>query len=270
MNGVEKYSEKYRFALTGFATSLASLFALAIILLTPSMSAAKEMRFPDKPARSTFVVDDGELLSSAEERQISDIARALLKDERITLYVVTSEPLSKRTTGFVSIETYAKGLFNEWGIGYKGRNRGMLLLVSKTDRRARIELGADWGIGDNRDAQRIMDAVIIPHFKAGDFSGGIVKGAENLDLVARGLMLESAYYAPWVVPTLAFFAFLSLFAGISLVRSGRKGVGWLLITVGIAMLTFILNIIYNSFIRDSAHNGFGGGFSGGGGASGSW
>ena len=70
-----------------------------------------------------------------------------------------------------TIERYATALFNEWGIGSQQRNYGMLLLVSLGDRRARIELGAGWGLDYNRQSQNIMDSLIVPSFKQGAYGG---------------------------------------------------------------------------------------------------
>ena len=71
-------------------------------------------------------------------------------------------------------------------------NYGMLLLVSKGDRRARIELGAGWRHDKDVQAEQIMDEQIVPRFKQGDFSGGIEAGVESLDKLARDLKFRRA------------------------------------------------------------------------------
>ena len=91
------------------------------------------------------------------------------------------------------LERYATELFNAWGIGSERRNYGMLLLVSKGDRKARIELGADWGHRYDSDAKKVMDTLIIPMFKRGQFPGGILAGARTeidlTDVLRRRLQL---------------------------------------------------------------------------------
>ncbi len=87
----------------------------------------------------------------------------------------------------ITIEYYAYELFNEWGIGSERRNFGMLLLVSLGDRKARIELGASWGVTYNVDAQKVMNTMIIPAFKQSDYSAGILAGVTGMDSMARGL-----------------------------------------------------------------------------------
>ena len=81
------------------------------------------------------------------------------------------------------IESFATQWFNEWEIGTEktnGGNQGILLLVSIYDRKARIELGKDWGHDFDKHCQQIMDNVIISQFKQADYSTGIIEGTEAL------------------------------------------------------------------------------------------
>ena len=86
------------------------------------------------------------------------------------------------------IETFAHFLFDQWEIGAveiagfdpETLYRGILLLVSKGDRKARIQLGAGWGRQADGICKQIMDRVIVPKFKQGNFSEGIKNGFESL------------------------------------------------------------------------------------------
>ncbi len=75
-----------------------------------------------------------------------------------------------------SLESFATGLFNDWGIGNKERNDGILILVVANDREMRIELGAGYGPQYDIPAQDIINAVMLPAFRAGDLSTGIEAG----------------------------------------------------------------------------------------------
>jgi len=246
------------------------IFLSAILLSWPTDSFGAKLNFPDEPARNSFVVDEINLLSDADKYQVNEIAKTLLKEERIALFVVAIDSLEEYDADFLSIESYARELFNSWEIGYDHRNYGMLLLISKSDRKARIELGADWGHTHDSQAQYIMNKLIIPRFKDGYFSGGVVEGVKGMDAMGRGLALPSPYYQWWVIPSLATAAFVLIICSISLIRSGRNGVGWLLLTAAFFIIMFILKTIYESVFSDSAYGAGGGGFSGGGGASGGW
>ena len=92
------------------------------------------------------------------------------------LAVVTVPSLRGET-----VEAYAHELFNEWGIGKKGVNNGVLLLVAPTERRMRIEVG--YGLEPlltDSVCGEIRDQAIIPHFKNNDYAGGIIAGTQRL------------------------------------------------------------------------------------------
>ena len=112
-----------------------------------------------------------------------------------------------------------------------------------------------------------MDTLIIPEFKRGSYSPGILAGVRGLDSMARGLALPKEK-VPWWIPV-AFFGGIVLVVAviISLFKSGRKGWGWALLAVLGVVLFFVLRAAASS--RGSG-GAFGGGSSGGGGATGSW
>lgn len=85
-----------------------------------------------------------------------------------------------------SLESFATGLFNSWDIGNKERNDGILILVVANDREMRIELGAGYGPQYDIPAQDIINAVMLPAFRAGDLSAGIEAGTNAvIDHIAR-------------------------------------------------------------------------------------
>ena len=88
-------------------------------------------------------MDEADLLHAAEQQRIEELCGKLLKEEHIPIVVVTIPSLAKYDAS--NIESYARGLFHNWGIGSQAHNYGVLLLVSVGDRKARIELGAAWG-----------------------------------------------------------------------------------------------------------------------------
>ncbi len=79
------------------------------------------------------------------------------------------------------IESYSIQVASEWKIGQKGKDNGVLVTIAKKDHRMRIEVG--YGLeGDLTDlmAGRIVDEIMTPAFKAGDFYGGINKAVDNI------------------------------------------------------------------------------------------
>jgi uncharacterized protein len=239
------------------------------LLLGPA--AAFAVTYPAKPPSTDWFVDSAGLLDSAAKQDINQIVFKLWKDQRVPIYVVTIPSLAAQQAEGLRIERYAFDLFNSWGIGSENRNFGMLLLVSKGDRKARIELGSGWGARSDVQAQSIMQDQIVPRFKEGDFSGGIVAGVAALDKLARGLELPSPYRPPWQIALWVGGILLSVVVGISLIRSGQKGWGWAFLAFAATLLFFLLKAIASSSAQSgSSSGGFGGGSSGGGGATGSW
>ena len=135
--------------------------ATLILSLLIYCSSSFAVNFPDKPPETDFFVDKATLISTEDRAEINTIASKLLSEENIPIFIVTIGSLATYEASSQTIETYTTALFNEWGIGSPERNYGILLLVSRGDRRARIELGADWGYSHDRAAQDIMDNLII-------------------------------------------------------------------------------------------------------------
>jgi uncharacterized protein len=86
-----------------------------------------------------------------------------------------------RSTAPEVIEEYSIRVVENWKLGRKGVDDGVLLLVAKDDRRVRIEVGYGLeGVIPDALASRIINEAITPRFKAGDFHGGIAAGVERL------------------------------------------------------------------------------------------
>jgi uncharacterized protein len=122
------------------------------------------------------------------------------------------------------IETYANQLFRAWQLGQAQKNNGILLLVAPNERKVRIEVG--YGLeGTLTDAlaSTIISAAIVPHFKRGDFSGGVEAGVHGITAVLR---TDSSQWQPqalvatpkprwfgeYVIMAVVFSVFLGAFA----------------------------------------------------------
>lgn len=235
----------------------------------------------DRPGDHEFVRDLAKMIRPDDTKKIQEIAGKLLKEKATPIIVVTIDSMANHGGAGMRIETFARLLFDQWGIGHEklngeNWNTGILLLVSKSDRKARIELGAGWKRDHDSQASKIMAELIIPKFKTGDYSGGIVAGVEGLDQMARGLELPQAPTPPtpwWVYAAIVGFFGLMVFTGVSLYRRGASGWAWLFWGIVFSILGFLLYTMMNSRSRSSggfSGGSFGGGFSGGGGATGSW
>ena len=225
-----------------------------------------------------YVTDLGDLLSDAQEEQIEQWLWRVESRTGVEIAVVTIESVSDYPgAAGPSIEAFATGLFDGYGVGNLPANDGVLLVVARGDRKARIELGVAYGQRRDRDASRIMDNVIVPRFKQGDYAGGITEGVRAIMLEYAGVRVGTNWKLIGLlvaIPAVGLIAF-------SLFRSGKRGWGWivvgLLIVLVIAVFTVVAAAIQHaprgssdSWSSGGFGGGFGGGSSGGGGATGSW
>jgi len=150
----------------------ASSLLLALLALWLTVAWAE----PQFPALTGRVVDQAEILSPAEEQALSD---ALATHERATtnqVVVVTIKDLQ----GY-DIQDYGYQLGRHWGIGQKGKDNGVLLLVAPEERKTRIEVG--YGLeGTLTDAlsHRIIQDRIIPEFREQRMAAGVEAGAQAI------------------------------------------------------------------------------------------
>lgn len=231
----------------------------------------------EPPGDREFVRDLAGMLDEKTTKQIKELCDKLLTDKATPIIVVTIDSMAKYGGADMRIETFATILFNQWQIGHakigdEDWNTGILLLVSKDDRKSRIELGAGWGHREDKLCQQIMDDYIITNFKQGKFDAGILAGVEALDKMARKLELPTKPVSPWTYVIIAVAIGLVIFTVVSLIRRGSSGWAWLMWGVVFAVIGTLLYQMLNNRGGGGGFGGgsFGGGFSGGGGASGSW
>lgn len=217
------------------------------------------------PALTGRVVDSAQMIDPAVREQLTQQLQALEQTSGDQLVVVTVPDLQG-----VPIEDYGYQLGRQWGIGQKGKDNGALLILSRDDRQLRIEVG--YGLeGVLTDAQSwvIINQVILPKFKAGNFSQGISDGVAAMIQVVGG--------EPLAVPAhVADANFAMDNPGFSIgLFILLIGVLWLCNRMGLPVGAILLAIL-NSSGRGGGGGGGGGGFRGGGGgfggggASGSW
>jgi len=134
------------------------------------------------PQANGYVVDQSGIIDPATQARLNAWILELKQKTGSELAVVTVD-----TTGPLSIEEYAVNLFGRFGIGQKGKDNGVLLLVAYKDHHMRIEVG--YGLeGAITDAlsSRIINMIMSPEFKQGNFSDGVEKGAGAIvSLIAK-------------------------------------------------------------------------------------
>lgn len=210
------------------------------------------------------------------------------------------------TTQPESIEQYSIRVVDVWKLGRKKVDDGILIIVAKNDHKMRIEVGYGLeGVVPDVIAKRIVAEIMAPHFKQGDFFGGINAAVEQLIALISGEALpapeaQSAGNGQWegMLPLLLFGglivggllrAMLGNFLG-GAINGGLIGAavwilgGSLIAALALAFIAFVITLSGGlGMLPGIGRGGFGrgggfggGGFSGGGGgfggggASGNW
>ncbi len=136
--------------------------------------------------------------------------------------------------------------------------------MSTQDRKIRIELGAGYGIQYNNIMKNIIDEVMVPFLKRGDYTEGIQLGVEK---VINQVTIEVTFfewYKYYIYAGVA--ALISLLIAISIDKKENAPLFWVLL----AIVGFLILYIIRGIISGEASFGHGGGSSSGGGASGSF
>ncbi len=250
-------------------THLFLTIALLLCLVVPALAS-----FP-KPVG--LVNDFANIIPNNAQAKLENLLRELKQKTTDEVAVVTIADLEN-----ASVEGYAVDLFENWGIGQKGKDNGVLILVAVAQRKVRIEVGYGLeGILPDGRVGEIIREQITPAFKAGDYGGGLLQGtlavagiiARDAGVQLSGLPQVSRRQYPThsrsrrggglgslillALMVFLFFKYPRLFSLLllgSLLGGGRRGGYWSGGGGGFG----------------GGFGGFGGGLSGGGGASGGW
>ncbi|WP_325457737.1 YgcG family protein [Hyphomicrobium sp.] len=153
-----------------------AVFAASVTLIATASAA------PTYPELTGRVTDQAGLLSPADKADIENTLADLERTSTDQIAVVTVKSLD----GY-PIEDYSIGLARKWGIGQKGKDNGILLLIAPNDRQVRIEVGRrlEPFMTDTMSALIIHNA-ILPKFRRGDYAGGIKDGVRDIKTVLLG------------------------------------------------------------------------------------
>ncbi len=234
------------------------------LLWALALTAQAELKFPELSGR---VVDTANLIEPAVRQQL---AQQLAAHEQTTgeqVVVVTLPDLQG-----TSIDDFGYQLGRHWGIGQKDKNNGALLIVARDERKLRIEVG--YGLEERlTDAQSsiILNQVITPAFKNGQFSKGISDGVAAMLLVLGGSPLDEPVAGPSTRHSgILLFGLLILVVFVMLGGGGGRGRGRG--GPGAIVGGILGGLASGGFGGGGGGGGFGGGGGsfGGGGASGGW
>ncbi|WP_222981558.1 TPM domain-containing protein [Flagellimonas meishanensis] len=240
-----------------------------------------QFTIPEKPDRQTSVYDYVNLLSNAQH---SALEQKLIRysDSTSTQIVVA---IISSTEG-ENINYLGAQWGQKWGIGQENKDNGVLILLAKDDRRIAINTG--YGVeGALTDimSKRIIESVIIPEFKKGDYYQGLNQGADAIFRVLTGEFKEERTFNDGSQFSKKIFFLILIFIIIMIIlsrknKNNRGGKGGRHRGPDIWDMIILSNMGRSSgssggfgsgsFGGGGFSGGFGGGSFGGGGASGGW
>ena len=248
---------------------------LLLALLTSRGTAAQSL--PPRPDPPRLVNDLAHLMQPAEADALERKLVAYNDSTSSQITVVTVPTLDGD-----DIADYAQKLYESWGIGRKGKNNGILILVAQQEHRARIQTGYGLeGAVPDAIAKRIISNTLVPAFKQNQYYAGLDRATDQLIALAKGeYQADPADARPqgrgngsgsgipfWLIIAVLVLLFAMMRSRGGGGRGGRGG-------------GFIAPLIFGGGFGGGGFGGgggggggfggFGGGSSGGGGASGSW
>lgn len=239
-----------------------------------------------RPNPPQAVNDFAHLLEPFQRDALEQKLRAYNDSTSSAIVIITVNNLD----GYDIAEVALKYL-RDWGVGIKGKNNGVVVLISKEERRARIETGYGMeGVLPDITAKHIIDDEMIPEFKNGDYYGGLDHAVDAIIKAAAGeykadpKTKDSDRGGAGIVFLIIFIIVMVIFLGR---KGGGGGGGQYMSRRGSRSFLDALPwfLMGNMMGRGSGgggggfggggfggggFGGFGGGGGGGGGASGGW
>lgn len=148
------------------------LRSLAVWLTLATSALAQSLPEPLSETLSDFA----DVLDATQEGRITRLLAATRDETGVQMVVVTLPGLDARGGAGRDIETYARDLFNAWGIGGAERNDGILMLLDTERREARIALGSGYDPVYDGRAARVLSTAVLPALRAGNHAEGIEAG----------------------------------------------------------------------------------------------
>ena len=221
--------------------------------------------------QNTFVYDQASILSDDTEKIVNKMLNELEAKTSAEVAIITTPSLY-----WNSLEDYANKLFNQLGIGKKGKDNGVLLLISADNKKVRLEIGRGLeGVLTDSISGRILDDYFVPYRKINDYDSAVyftASAVANKIAASSGVVLngtdENASVADAEELPDIFYTIIAIaiIIGMIILYFVNPDLFWMII------LSF-LSCGRSSSGGSSSHSGrssggsFGGGFSGGGGAS---
>lgn len=228
-----------------------------ILFLVPGVASAD---YPS--AKAEYVNDFAKIIDNTKQKALKKELRDTEYYSGVEIVVVTVKSYGHYKTGASSWEEFSTSLFNKWGIGNLPDNNGVLVLVSKEDRKIRIELGAGYPSHYDAIMKSIIEDEMVPELKNGNYTAGIINGTRAVIEAVTVSVSFFEWYKNYILA--GILAVISTLAALYAEKTGKRGLFW----VFISLAGFLVLGLLRSLSEGNRSDGHGGGSSSGGGASG--
>ncbi len=244
---------------------------LLIVLFISLFSVASVTAAENFPPPTGAVNDFAGVIGQEHRSAMTRLAQEVLEKTGTAVVVATVQ-----TVGDSDPDEYANRLYEAWGIGKKGEDKGVLIFLALKERRVRIETGYGVeGVITDGMAGEILDRRAIPYLRSGDYGTGLLNAMVAVsEILARnaGVTLTGTPRVPSPVvrevrpslSPLALIVFLVLMGLLLSTRTGRRVLALLLLSSMSGRGGRYGGGGFGGF--GGGFGGFGGGMSGGGGA----
>ncbi len=247
---------------------------LIVLFVLMGLTVHAQFTIPEKPEFQTSIYDYADILSSAEEKQLESKLIRYSDSTSTQIVVISIADLKGEDIGILTPKWA-----HEWGIGQEKEDNGILILVSKDDRKIWIAPG--YGVEERLTAGingELIRNIMVPEFKAGSYYQGLDKGADAIIQVLqgkyKGTRKKESNFPLGIIVVIVVFVVLVASKRNNGGNGGRSGG----LDLGDMIILSSLGRSGGGFGGGSfgggSSGGFGGGFGGGGfsggGAGGSW
>jgi uncharacterized protein len=190
------------------------------------------------PPLQGYVNDYAGMISPEARAKLENDLRAFEQSDSTQVVILTIPSLEGE-----DLEGFSIRVATTWKIGQQNKDNGVLLLVARQERKIRIEVGKGLeGVLTDLLSGRIIDLVIKPNFKRGDYSGGLVAGVAAVIDATRG-EFKATERPPGAKPKKGAPSFFTLLIFLGIVyfflRSFSRILGGVVGAVGLPLITYL-------------------------------
>jgi uncharacterized protein len=191
---------------------------IVIVSLVPRPSALVHSAYAaaEIPALKGYINDYANMMSPSIRSKLTNELRDFERTDSTQIVILTISSLAGQP-----IEDFSIKVAEAWKIGQKGKDSGIILIVASQERKMRLEVGRGLeGKLTDLTAGRIIDLVIKPRFKRGDFNGGFVAGVAAVIDATKGEFKADDAIPPQKKKSFSPLFTILLFGGIGLLIMG--------------------------------------------------